>query len=212
MTLQVLAFFSFIKHCLIQTLGLYIYFKYLGILYKLLKLWVCILLYAGLHVHGEHAAVLISVTWWAHSKYLFSVSYDPWNENFSHIVSIWRLLLFSVHWVLGEHSAGSRAKSTEWGGKQGEEERQYQCKSHIIFLFLNSSVPQGFDIGTWNLARIYPWGLRNAFHCLEEKKYGRIMSHKVSVPFCIHGRICRMFCYLLLDHAFMPVMHTCRLL
>lgn len=62
-TLQVLAFSSFIKHWLIQTLGLYICFKYSGVLYKSFKLWFCILVYASLHVLVEHAAVRISVTW-----------------------------------------------------------------------------------------------------------------------------------------------------
>lgn len=33
---------------------------------------------------------------------------------------------------------------------------------------------------------------------VKRKKKGRIMSHNVSLPFCIHGRICRMFYHLLL--------------
>lgn len=73
----------------------------------------------------------ISITWWVHSKSSFSVSYNGWNETFSHIVSIWRLLLFSINWVLGACSAGSRARLT--GGKQGGEERQSQCKSCVLF-------------------------------------------------------------------------------
>lgn len=62
LTLQVLALSLFIKQWLIQALDLYICFKYFGILYKLLKLWVCVLVYASLCAYVEHTAVCISVT------------------------------------------------------------------------------------------------------------------------------------------------------
>lgn len=138
-------------------------FKYFGILYKLLKQWICVLVYGHLCACVEHVAVCISITWSVHSKSLFSV-YDSWNENFSHC------FCFKAAFILcslsfGGTLAGSRVKLSVWGGKQGEEESQTPCKSPTIFLFLNSSVPQGFDIGARNLARIWPWGLRNAYHC-----------------------------------------------
>lgn len=151
--LEVLAFSSSTKRWPIKHLTLYIYFKYFGNPLHILKLWVCILVYAGLYIPVEHVAVCISVTCWVHCKPLFSVSYVHGNKNFSHIVSIWRLLLFSVRWVLGNIQL---VQEQNWQSEKRRKERKggnLNVKA-VLSLFLNNSVPQGFDRGTWNLARL----------------------------------------------------------